>query len=146
MATAILSDHAQVSGLVRTNTLWLRKAALLVMDFLSFHNITFSRPVGGLYIWVKLGGEHATWEQEARLYESCASAGVAIGCGIDYRADEAGWFRLSIALPQPTLFEALRRIEEGMGLKDAWQPLSKARPLSQKLLQWLKLRKYSALC
>ncbi len=88
--------------------------------------LPFTGPSRGVYVWARLGGEKATWEEEAEIMANCSSAGILIGAGADYTEAEPGWFRVSFALPRPTLLEGLHRIERSMGWGKTWGPVARS--------------------
>jgi aspartate/methionine/tyrosine aminotransferase len=119
---SLFSNLQTVENVLDNNKPRLRKAAEIVEDFLSFHHIMFYSPVAGCVIWARVGGELATKETDAELYEKFAAAGVAVGAGSRFKSGEPGWFRITFALPRNSLIEGLRRIEIGMEAKQQWKP------------------------
>ncbi|KAJ6078759.1 hypothetical protein N7467_008512 [Penicillium canescens] len=119
---SLFSNLQTVENVLDHNKPRLRKAAEMVEDFLSFHQIVFYSPVAGCVIWARVGGELATKETDAELFEKLAAAGVAVGAGSRFKSGEPGWFRITFALPRKDLIEGLRRIEIGMEAKRQWIP------------------------
>ncbi|OGE48337.1 hypothetical protein PENARI_c030G08357 [Penicillium arizonense] len=121
-ALAVLNRFKTVETVLDHNKPRLRKAAEMVEDFLSFHQIVFYSPVAGCVMWARIGGELATKETDAELFEKLAAAGVAVGAGSRFNSGEPGWFRITFALPRKDLIGGLRRIEIGMEAKRQWIP------------------------
>jgi aspartate/methionine/tyrosine aminotransferase len=119
---SLFSNLQMVEDVLDHNKPRLRKAAEIVEDFLSFHQIVFYSPVAGCVMWARVGGELATKETDAELFEKLSAAGVAIGAGSRFKSGEPGWFRITFALPRKDLIEGLRRIEIGMEAKRQWIP------------------------
>lgn len=122
MATRIFSRISELEDLLGLSVIRLRSAAALVADYLAFHDVTFYMPVAGVYVWARVGGDGSTWAEEAELMANSASAGIMIGAGADYMEAEPGWFRVSFALPPPSLLEGLRRIENWRRWEKSWRP------------------------
>jgi aspartate/methionine/tyrosine aminotransferase len=118
--TSLYSNLQTLEDVLDHNKPRLRKAAEIVEDFLSFHQVMFYSPVAGCVMWARIGGELATKETDADLFEKLAAAGVAVGAGSRFKSGEPGWFRITFALPQKNLIEGLRRIEIGMEAKRRW--------------------------
>ncbi|KAK4099517.1 PLP-dependent transferase [Parathielavia hyrcaniae] len=118
MAAPLLADLARLDALVDLNVRRLRRAARAAVRFAEFHGLTYYKPVAGLYIWLRLCPEPKGCEsgdEEEELVRGCAGRGVLVGSGADYAAERAGWFRLTFAVPEHVLFEALRRVEDAVG-------------------------------
>ncbi|KAK7427600.1 hypothetical protein QQZ08_005875 [Neonectria magnoliae] len=122
IGTGLFSDLLTLEHILIRNKMLLRNAAELVGDFLSFHRFSFYRPVAGVFIWTRLGGESATTESDAEMMRAFASARVAVASGVPFHAKDPGWFRITFALPHNDLMEGLRRIETAMVMKRKWQP------------------------
>ncbi|KAG7434210.1 putative aminotransferase gliI [Fusarium oxysporum f. sp. raphani] len=122
IASSLFSDLLVLEHILVRNRMLLRNAAELVGDFLTFHRFTFYRPVAGVFIWTRLGGETATEVSDAELMESFASAKVSVASGVPFHARDRGWFRITFALPREQLLEGLQRIERAMGLERTWRP------------------------
>jgi DNA-binding transcriptional MocR family regulator len=122
IASSLFSDLLVLEHILVRNRMLLRNAAELVGDFLSFHRFAFYRPVAGVFIWTRLGGETATEVSDAELMENFASAKVSVASGVPFHARDRGWFRITFALPREQLLEGLRRIERAMDLERTWRP------------------------
>jgi len=119
---SLFSNLQMVENILDCNKPRLRKAAEIVEDFLSFHQIGFYSPVAGCVMWAQVGGKQATKETDAELLKKLAAAGVTVGAGSRFKSGEPGWFRITFALPRKMLIEGLRRIEIGMEAKRQWIP------------------------
>ncbi|EPS28676.1 hypothetical protein PDE_03622 [Penicillium oxalicum 114-2] len=119
---SLFSNLQTVENLLERNKSRLRKAAEIVEDFLSFHQVSFYSPVAGCVIWARIGGELATTDTDAELSKKLTAAGVAVGAGSRFMSEEPGWFRITFALPRKNLIDGLRRIENGMEAKRQWIP------------------------
>ncbi|KAF5532062.1 aminotransferase [Fusarium napiforme] len=122
IASSLFSDLLVLEHILVRNRMLLRSAAELVGDFLSFHRFAFYRPVAGVFIWTRLGGETATEASDAELMEGFASAKVSVASGVPFHSRDRGWFRITFALPREQLLEGLRRIERAMALEHTWRP------------------------
>ncbi|KAG5809416.1 hypothetical protein H9Q74_006289 [Fusarium xylarioides] len=122
IASSLFSDLLVLEHILVRNRMLLRNAADIVEDFLSFHRFAFYRPVAGVFIWTRLGGEKATEVSDAELMENLASAKVSVASGVPFHARDRGWFRITFALPREQLLEGLRRIEMAMSLERKWMP------------------------
>ncbi|RDW70934.1 hypothetical protein BP6252_07497 [Coleophoma cylindrospora] len=120
--TAVLSNQDILEGIFRNNKLRLSTWAKIVVGFLDFHSLEYTRPVAGVYIWARLKGPECTWNEESELNDRLEHAGVSLGAGKSYCARQPGWFRVTFAVPRPVLYEALRRIENALGAKKQWKP------------------------
>ena len=118
MVAPILQDIPKLAKLVALNINRLRKAAEIAIQFAEFHGLTYYKPVAGLYIWVRLSKDCETFDQEEVIVQQCAKHGVLVGSGADYSEIQAGWFRLTFALPWDDFLEGLRRVEAAIGYKD----------------------------
>lgn len=132
---SVFSDLLVLEHILIRNRMFLRNAAELVGDFLSFHLFSFYRPVAGVFIWTRLGGESATKESDAEMMTRFASAKVAVASGAPFHAKEPGWFRITFAIPHNDLIEGLRRIEAAMGTKRTWRPEQRQYDLSSQIVQ-----------
>ncbi|KAJ5389309.1 putative inactive 1-aminocyclopropane-1-carboxylate synthase-like protein 2 [Penicillium cataractarum] len=121
VASLFSNLHTLESILVRGKSR-LRIAAEMVGNFMLFHKIAFYSPVAGCFMWVRIGGELATKETDAALFEKFEAAGVAVAAGSKFNGGEPGWFRLTFALPRDNLIEGLRRIEIAMEANRHWIP------------------------
>jgi gliotoxin/aspirochlorine biosynthesis aminotransferase len=117
MVTPILQDLPRLSKIVDASVKRLREAAKIAIRFADFHGLPYYKPVAGLYIWLRLSHDCNTSSEEESLVQNCAKQGVLVGSGADYAEPEAGWFRLTFALPEQDFLEGLRRIEEAMDYK-----------------------------
>ncbi|KAF5626165.1 aminotransferase [Fusarium sp. NRRL 52700] len=122
IASSLFSDLLVLEHILVRNRMLLRTAAELIGDFLSFHRFAFYRPVAGVFIWTRLGGDTATDVSDAELLDSFASAKVSVASGMPFHAADRGWFRITFALPREQLLEGLRRIERAMALERTWTP------------------------
>ncbi|OJJ45948.1 hypothetical protein ASPZODRAFT_68501 [Penicilliopsis zonata CBS 506.65] len=107
----LFSDNDTLDCILRQSRESLRAAADLVVAFMLKHHIPCYRPIAGVYIWARLGGNTATRESETALQQRLVDAGVRVGPGWEYAEREAGWFRVSFALPRAQLLEGLKRME-----------------------------------
>jgi DNA-binding transcriptional MocR family regulator len=122
IGSSLFSDLLVLEHILIRNRMLLRDAAELVGDFLSFHRFAFYRPVAGVFIWTRLGGESATKDSDAELMRSFASAKVSVASGVPFHSRDRGWFRITFALPHDDLMEGLRRIERAMDMERTWRP------------------------
>jgi gliotoxin/aspirochlorine biosynthesis aminotransferase len=114
-----------VQELVTENRTKLAYLANQVMSFFAHHNMAFVKPVAGVFIWVRLCGKCLTCEAEAQLAARIREAGVSVGTGQSYLncSVEPGWFRVTFAVPDRVLYEALARIENALLLENRWKPM-----------------------
>jgi DNA-binding transcriptional MocR family regulator len=107
--------------ILRDNKVRLSTCAELIMNFLDFHTVEYTPPDAGVFIWARLGGADCTWKGESELSDRLEGAGVSLGPGQTYCALEPGWFRICFAVPRPVLYEALSRVEKGLGVEKEWK-------------------------
>jgi DNA-binding transcriptional MocR family regulator len=118
----VLADIPKLRTLIDLNIRRLRRAAGIAVQFAEFHGLTYYKPVAGLYIWLRLRPNGCeSRDEEEDVVRRCAARGVLIGSGDDYAAEQPGWFRLTFALPEQVLLEALRRIEEALGYAERFR-------------------------
>lgn len=110
ITTHLLSDIPRLSQIVQNNAQRLADAAWIISEFLQNRRIVFCKPTAGIYIWTRLGGKGCSWEQEAELTRQLGEAGLAVGNGTDYTESQAGWFRITFAVPTDQLIEGLHRM------------------------------------
>lgn len=120
MVAPILREIPKLKTLMNLNLRRLRRAAHIAIQFAEFHGLTYYKPVAGLYIWLRLSQKVYTTQEEGEgeeetIVRRCADQGVLVGSGADYAEPQAGWFRLTFALPEHTFLEALRRVEVAVG-------------------------------
>lgn len=122
MAAPLLHDIPNLTTLVDLNIRRLRRAAQIAIQFAEFHGLTYYTPVAGLYIWLRLSPDGCeSRDEEEDMVRRCAEHGVLIGCGADYAQAQAGWFRLTFALPEHVFLEALRRVEAVVGYAERFR-------------------------
>ena len=87
-------------------------------SFLKQHGIEYIPVNAGLYVFAKLAPDAKSWEDEAAMIENLKKAGVLASAGKAYHVvdEEKGWARLTFAIDQGQMIEALRRIEIGLQL------------------------------
>ncbi|KKP00668.1 hypothetical protein THAR02_07222 [Trichoderma harzianum] len=117
MISPMLSNTFEMEKIVDLNTKRLHRAAQIAIQFAEFHHLEYYKPVAGLYIWLRLSTECATFDDEEALVQRCSQFGVFVGSGADYSEPQPGWFRLTFAIPEDKLIQGLRRIEEAVGFK-----------------------------
>lgn len=111
-----------MDSLIADTRTGLAEAARAMADFLSFHKQEFLPPVAGVFVWARLGGSQCTWAQESQLQDRLEECGVSMSAGSGYYAVEPGWFRMNFALKKDTMLQALRNIEDALGLTHRWSP------------------------
>lgn len=121
MVAPILHNIPKLTTLVDLNVRRLRKAAQIAILFAEFHGLTYYKPVAGLYIWLRLSKDCETGDKEETIVQRCAQQGVLVGSGADYAEPQAGWFRLTFALPGHDFLDGLRRIEAAIGYKERFR-------------------------
>ncbi|KAI0487045.1 pyridoxal phosphate-dependent transferase [Xylaria cf. heliscus] len=136
----LFSDLLALEAIFAKNKLDLRRAAEYVGDFLAFQNVSFYRPTAGCFLWARLGGSSATKESDVALWQTFASAGVALAIGGAFNETERGWFRITFALPREDLEKGIRRIEAALGVKEKWQPRDGRNQLTTKGNRSLQVR------
>ncbi|KAM6483893.1 PLP-dependent transferase [Trichoderma sp. SZMC 28011] len=117
MISPMLSNTSEMEKIVGLNIKKLSRAAQIAIQFAEFHQLEYYKPVAGLYIWLRLSAECATFDDEEALVQRCSQLGVFVGSGADYAEPQPGWFRLTFAIPEDKLLQGLRRIEEAAGFK-----------------------------
>lgn len=122
MVAPLLRNTSHLKMLVDLNIKRTRNAAQLAVQFAEFHNLTYYEPVAGIYIWLRLSQDCHTANEEEAIVQRCAKQGAFVGSGSDYSEAQAGWFRLTIALPDDIFLEALRRIETALEYNKSFQP------------------------
>ena len=75
--------------------------------------IEFIEPSAGLYVFARIAPNASSWEEEAEAVTILRKAGVQVNPGKTFSA-EPGWARITFALPDGALTEALTRLEEGL--------------------------------
>jgi DNA-binding transcriptional MocR family regulator len=91
---------------------------LILTAFLKEHKLRYI-PVGaGLFVFAQLAPRAKTWTEETAMVNHLKEAGVIVSSGKAYHGleSEKGWARVSFAIPQTELLEALRRMKQGLGL------------------------------
>ncbi|KAL7952876.1 PLP-dependent transferase [Trichoderma compactum] len=120
MISPMLSNTSEIGKIVDLNIKRLCRAAQIAIQFAEFHQLEYYKPVAGLYIWLRLSADCATFDDEEALVQRCSQLGVYVGSGADYTEPQPGWFRLTFAIPEDKLLEGLRRIETAMGYKSVF--------------------------
>jgi DNA-binding transcriptional MocR family regulator len=113
MALALLEHRSHARALARRNEELARRATLLV-DLIAEHLPSWrvALPTGGLSLWVELPGLVA-----ARFADTALRRGVAVATanGLSETTDHRDRLRLTFALPEPDLHEAVDRLSESWG-------------------------------
>lgn len=94
---------------------------MFAVQFAEIHGLLYYKPVAGVYIWLRLGDQCDTGAEEEAIVQKCAQYGALIGSGADYAGPQPGWFRLTFALPEREILDALRCVELAMGYKDRFK-------------------------
>ncbi|KAL6695440.1 PLP-dependent transferase [Trichoderma pleuroticola] len=136
MISPMLSNTSEMEKMVDLNAKRLCRAAQIAIQFAEFHQLEYYKPVAGLYIWLRLSAECATFEDEEALVQRCSQLGVFVGSGTDYTEPQPGWFRLTFAIPEHKLLEGLRRIEEAVGFKMAFTTNSSVQSWATACAKW----------
>jgi aspartate/methionine/tyrosine aminotransferase len=76
------------------------------------HGIPYLPCNAGLYVFARLA-RRATWEDESNMVQKLKQAGVLVSAGKAYHVPESekGWMRVSFAVHEADLVEAMRRME-----------------------------------
>lgn len=118
IATTRLLTSPEFTKLVELNSRRLAEAYTTVTSFLKRHQIEYIPGHAGVFLLAKLAPEAKTWEDEARMVKNMKEAGVLVAPGRIYHVNdhEKGWARLTFAVDQTLLQEALSRMETAMRL------------------------------
>jgi gliotoxin/aspirochlorine biosynthesis aminotransferase len=116
--SVLSTPRCQMKKFIETNQSRLSRSYSEITTFFRRHSIRYFPCNAGLYVWARLGGDTIqTPEEENALWEKLNEHGVGVSAGSGYHANEAGWFRITFAVPENILSDALRKIELALGLR-----------------------------
>lgn len=115
--SSLLSDEIFLRGYLMKLTARLTEAYDTCISILHGMNVPYLPANSGPFLWINLSGflQRKTIEAERDLAWRMIKAGVWLATGEAYRSEEAGWFRLTFAVPEPDMRLGLERyVEEEM--------------------------------
>ncbi|OAX85396.1 hypothetical protein ACJ72_00207 [Emergomyces africanus] len=116
--TALLSSPT-LPLLVALSSARLAESYILVTTFLIRHNIDYIPVNAGLSLFARLAPGAKTWKDELDMVIKLKENGVIVKGGGSYPGTftEKGWVRISFALEEHRLEEALHRVETALHLE-----------------------------
>jgi gliotoxin/aspirochlorine biosynthesis aminotransferase len=95
------------------NSKRLASSYLILTEALKKWGAEFIPANAGLFVFAKLRNKVTDWEEEMALVKLVEDSGVIVSPGkrFDGASEEKGWVRITFAVPQDVLEEAIRRIE-----------------------------------
>ncbi|KKZ61641.1 hypothetical protein EMCG_03826 [[Emmonsia] crescens] len=117
--TMTLLSSPTLPLLVALNSARLAESYILVTSFFIRHHIDYIPVNAGLNIFARLGPNAKTWEDESDMIMKLKENGVVVRGGGSYHSTlmEKGWVRISFALEEHQLQEALHRIKTALHLE-----------------------------
>ncbi|KAF2259677.1 1-aminocyclopropane-1-carboxylate synthase [Lojkania enalia] len=117
VATTSLLTSPKLQDLLTLNSERLAMAYKRTTDFLKLHNIQYMPAYMGPFLFARVAPNAQTWEDEADVIAACKNAGVSLSAGKNYHLNEGdkGWARITFAVSEENLEEALKRLEVGLG-------------------------------
>ncbi|PGH11892.1 hypothetical protein AJ79_04584 [Helicocarpus griseus UAMH5409] len=117
--TTTLLSSPTLPFLVALNSARLAESYIFITSFFIRYQIEYIPVNAGLNIFARLDPEAKTWEDESALITKLKDAGVLVKGGGSYHGIqmEKGWVRISFALEEHRLREALCRIERALDLE-----------------------------
>jgi gliotoxin/aspirochlorine biosynthesis aminotransferase len=103
------------------NSKRLASSYLILTEALRKWGAEFIPANAGLFVFAKLGNKVTDWEEEMAVVKLLEDSGVIVSPGkrFDGAPEEKGWVRITFAVPQEVLEEAVRRIETCLPLFDS---------------------------
>ena len=108
-----LLESDELSNVIVRNRQRLAKAYQLLAAVLDRYGVDFIKPTAGVFVFARIAPHATSWEEESEVVRDLQKAGVRVGQGKAYLA-KPGWARITFALPETVLVEALRRLEDGL--------------------------------
>lgn len=102
---------------IATNQCRLSLSYSKITSFFRRHNIPYFPGNAGVFVWARLGGDQIrTSAEELETWTKLNDHGIGVGAGSDYHSTEPGWFRITFAVPEDVLTDALHKMELALGL------------------------------
>jgi hypothetical protein len=107
---ASLLSSPKLPDLLATNSRRLGEAYATITTMLRKHGLRYIPSYAGLYLYVRIAPNEATWEEESRVVQKLKDAGVLVSAGRGYHGpeNEKGWARIGFAIPKEELWKATK--------------------------------------
>ncbi|KAK8092443.1 uncharacterized protein PG998_014928 [Apiospora kogelbergensis] len=116
--TTALLNSSKLPSLLKTNASRLADAYNTVKSVFDRLGLRYIPVSHGPFIFVRIAPNATSWEEESLAISCCKEMGVVLSPGKAYHIvdKEKGWTRLTFAIKNDQLEEALRRLEAGLAL------------------------------